>query len=182
MTKKASVIIVTAILFLLNVKNAASQELTARWELGVGEYFIHNVTSCDYYFNRKWGVNVGLDAGSGTMQSYYSTGWPDYNTYYTNEDFKFRQLKFGVARRFFVSKFFAEPFFGLGYIIEPRNLIYDGDKRVNNGVYVTGGLEIRSGIEYNITKKWAIRTMLSLSNTDLSSSVGVRYSFSYKEK
>jgi hypothetical protein len=139
---------------------------------------MHNQTSADYYFNKRWGVNMGLDIGSGN--SYRNSGYPNYYSYI--DDVKFRQVKFGVVRRFWVGKFFGEPFFGLAYGIQPSNLFVNGDKTTNSGVDVTGGLEIQGGIEYNITKKWALRFAYSVNNTDYITSLGLRYSFFYEEK
>lgn len=167
---------------MLFVQRSNAQELTARFDYGVSDVLNHSQTSVDYYLNRKYGFSLGLDVGTGTVVSYYSTGYPFYNSYTQTEDLRYTQMKVGGVRRFFVGKSFIEPIVGVAYCFGPRNLNLDGEKVPNSGVLISNGIELQFATEYNITKKWAVRFQYSVSNTDYSSSLGLRYSFFYNEK
>ncbi len=177
-----SLILLVTLNCMLFVQRSSSQELTARFDYGLSDVLNHSQTSVDYYLNRKYGFNLGLDIGTGSIVSYYYTGYPFYNSYTQTRDLRYAQLKIGGVRRFFVGKSFIEPIVGVAYCFGPRNLYLDGEKVTNSGVLITNGIELQFATEYNITKKWAVRFQYSINNTDYLSSLGLRYSFFYDEK
>jgi hypothetical protein len=180
--KKLSLFIILFVSCTVSMCKLSAQELTARFDFGVSDILYHSQGSFDYYLNKKYGVNLGLDFGSGTLINYYSTGYPNYNTYSYTSDLRYTQFKVGGVRRFFVGRSFIEPVIGLAYCFGPRNLRVGGEKESNNGVLISNGIELQIATEYNITKKLAVRFQYSINNTDYVSSMGLRYSFFYKDK
>jgi hypothetical protein len=168
---------------LLLTERSNAQELTARFDYGTSDILGHAQTTFDYYLNKKYGVNLGLDFGFGEVRRYSTGGGAGMIDAWVNSTLFYKQLKLGAVRRFFVGKSFIEPIVGVAYCIEPTNIKLGGAEKVSNdGTLITGGIELQFAAEYNITKKWALRLQSSANNTDASFSFGIRYSFFYNEK
>ncbi len=167
--------------FLLTERSNA-QELTARFDYGTSDFLGHAQTTFDYYLNKKYGFNLGLDFGFGEIRQYRTGGGSGMIDTWVNSSLFYKQLKLGAVRRFFVGKSFVEPIVGIAYCFGPANINLGGEKISNDGTLIVNGIELQFAAEYNITKKWAFRLQSSASNTDASISFGIRYSFFYNEK
>lgn len=159
-----------------------AQELTARFDYGTSDFLSHTQTSIDYYLNKKYGFNLGLDFGFGEVREYRTGGGPGMIDAWVNSSLSYKQLKLGAVRRFFVGKSFVEPIVGIAYCFGPANLDLGGVKVSNDGTLITNGIELQFAAEYNITKKFAFRLQSSANNTDATLYFGIRYSFFYNEK
>ena len=122
-------------------------------------------------------MDLGVDFTSGSFKN----GSGSYYYPYAYDEVSLKQWKIGAVRRFLVGKWYVEPIIGFGYAFYPGQILVNGVEKKSHPS-VGSGLEIITALEYNITKKWALRLQTCANNTDASFTAGIRYSFFYNEK